>query len=74
MVYGMSFYAPGRTDCRSRVLELTLVQKQEQQKADNATAGPKKKKVTAAQLRVQKGKLAVRLDADHLFSDLSRSL
>ncbi|KAF2096625.1 hypothetical protein NA57DRAFT_58528 [Rhizodiscina lignyota] len=28
--------------------------KQEQQKADNATSGPKKKKVTAAQLRVQK--------------------
>jgi len=31
------------------------VQKQQQQKAENATAGPKKKKVTAAQLRVQKG-------------------
>jgi len=30
-------------------------QKQQQQKAENATAGPKKKKVTAAQLRVQKG-------------------
>ncbi|GAB7341363.1 hypothetical protein MBLNU457_7622t2 [Dothideomycetes sp. NU457] len=29
-------------------------QKQQQQKAENATAGPKKKKVTAAQLRVQK--------------------
>ncbi|GAB7341362.1 hypothetical protein MBLNU457_7622t1 [Dothideomycetes sp. NU457] len=28
--------------------------KQQQQKAENATAGPKKKKVTAAQLRVQK--------------------
>jgi len=31
------------------------VQKQQKQQADNATPGGKKKKVTAAQLRVQKG-------------------
>jgi hypothetical protein len=43
-------------------LGLTLGQKKEQQKAENAegTAGGKKKKVTAAQLRVQKGRPALR--------------
>ena len=35
---------------------LTVPKKQEQQKAANAEGGAKKKKVTAAQLRVQKGK------------------
>jgi hypothetical protein len=34
---------------------LTDVKKQQKQQADNATPGGKKKKVTAAQLRVQKG-------------------
>jgi hypothetical protein len=43
------------TIVHSQAVTDTQPQKQQQQKAENAESGGKKKKVTAAQLRVQKG-------------------
>ena len=69
--YGRWYAAEGRMFVGYRFL--ISEQKQQQQQAENAAnTGPKKKKVTAAQLRVQKGKFFIhelRLQ-QHSFGDL----
>jgi hypothetical protein len=59
LVYGKHSHSGCRCLTEPRLTRLALrhEQKKEQQKAENAegAAGGKKKKVTAAQLRVQKG-------------------
>ena len=58
-----------RTAWHRAALADNPVQKQQQQKDANAeSAGPKKKKVTAAQLRVQKGRLSMKESSSAAFT------